>query len=178
MDEVCYGDGKDNIDLAKSIVFAIEADLNIAHASAWLIWQAMDTMSENILNKCHWGLVEGMYQDKDNNELEGVLDITGMGFDYGEYVITTEYYVMGHYSRYIKPGYTILQNDGEDFYCVSAMSPDEKMLVAVLYNEHADRKTISLDLSGFIPKRTEIIRTDDSVSGKPGNTILQLSKWN
>lgn len=158
MDEVCYGDGNDNIDLAKKLIVAIHSDLNIAHANAWVIWQAMDSMSESISNHCHWGFVEGMYQDKNNNELEGVFDICSMGFEYGDYAITTQYYVMGHYSKHIKRGYSILGNDGSEFYCVSAMSPDQNTMVVVLYNDEEQNRTILLDLDGFIPKKeTKIV---------------------
>ncbi len=153
MDEVCYGDGNDDIELAKRLIAAIDRDLNIARANAWLIWQAMDTMSENIINRCHWGLVEGMYQDKSDNELEGVLDVGSMGFEPGDYVITTQYYVMGHYSKHIKRGYCVLENDGGEFFCVSAISPDQNTMVVVLYNDEDQNQTVSLDLDGFAPQK-------------------------
>lgn len=162
MDEVCYGDGKDDIELAKNLIIAINKDLNIAHANAWVIWQAMDTMSENIMNHCHWGLVEGMYQDKSNNELEGILDVESMGYESGDYLVTTQYYVMGHYSKYIKKGYSILKNDGEEFFCVSAISPDKNTVVVVLYNDAYQRKTVIVDLDGFTPiKATKIDSNND-----------------
>jgi len=161
MDEVCYGDGDDGYALAKNLIAAIHRDLTKAHANGWVIWQAMDTMSENILNHCHWGLIEGMYQDKNNNELEGVLDVSSMGFDLGDYVITMQYYVMGHYSKHIKQGYTILENDGDEFYCVSAMSPDQKTLIVVLSNDEARNKTVMLDLDGFLPQRAIKIVSDN-----------------
>lgn len=157
MDEVCYGDGEDNMELAKNLIVAIDNDINIAHANGWLIWQTMDTMSENIVNECHWGLVEGMYQDKNNNELEGVLDVGNMGFKQGDYIITAQYYVMGHYSKYIKQGYYILENDGKEFNCVSAMSPDQRTVIAVLFNDGDSNKTISFKLEGMVPRRTTII---------------------
>ena len=161
MDEVCYGDGDDDFALAENLIFAIDRDLNTAHANAWVIWQAMDTMSENILNRSHWGLVEGMYQDKNKNELAGVLDIGAMGFDRGEYVITTQYYVMGHYSKYIKQGYRILENDGQEFYCVSAVSPDQNTVVVVLYNDQNRDQTVVLDLAGFISKKAMRLVSDN-----------------
>jgi len=161
MDEVCYGDGKDNLDLAKMLITAIDRDLNIAHANAWLIWQAIDTMAENIVNQCHWGLVEGMYQDHKNNELEGILDITDMEFDLGDYVITTQYYVLGHYSKYIQQGYFILGNDGREFNCVSAISPEQDVLVIVLYNDDNLNKTILLKLDGFVPQKAIKIVSND-----------------
>lgn len=162
MDEVCFGDGNDDMDLAKNLIAAIDSDINTAHAAGWLVWQAMDTMSENIVNQCHWGFIEGMYQDKNNNELEGILDVSDMCFDRGDTVITTLYYVMGHYSRHIKQGYTILENDGEEFHCVSAVSPDQRIVIAVLYNDDDCSKAISLCLEGFIPKRAEKIVSNQS----------------
>jgi O-glycosyl hydrolase len=162
MDEVCYGDGKDDFELAKKLIDAIYRDLNIANTNAWLIWQAMDTMSENIVNQCHWGLIEGMYQNQKNNELEGILDISGMGYDFGDYVITTLYYVMGHYSKYIKQGYIILENDGKEFYCISAISPDKDIVIAVLYNEDVQSKTVILKLDGFaVQKGIKIVSSDE-----------------
>lgn len=161
MDEVCYGDGDDDFALAKHVIMAIHRDLTIAHANGWVIWQAMDTISENILNHSHWGLVEGMYQDKNNNELADVLDISRMGYDLGDYRITTQYYVMGHYSKHIKQGYHILENDGMEFLCVSAISPDQKKLVAVLYNDAERDQTVVFDLDGFIPKKAKKIVSDN-----------------
>lgn len=153
MDEVCYGDGSEDMDLAKNLVTAIAADLNTAHACGWVIWQAMDTISENIENRCHWGLVEGMYQDPDRNELEGILDVSHMGYRLGDYEITTQYYVMGHYSKYIKKDYRILENDGADFNCVCAISPDHRAVIAVLYNDEACEQTVSMNLQDFLPQR-------------------------
>ena len=153
MDEVCYGDGEDNFDLAKNIIYAINRDINIAHVNAWVIWQAMDTLSENIATNCHWGLLEGMYQDKDNNELEGILDVSDMGFAFGDFITTNQYYVMGHYSKYIQKGYIVLANDDVEFSCVSAISPDKNTLVVVLYNDELNMQNITLNLAGFVPKK-------------------------
>jgi hypothetical protein len=162
MDEVCYGDGNDDFELAKNLIHTINSDLNIAHANAWVIWQAMDTMSENIINKCHWGLIEGMYQDKNDNELEAILDVSNMGFELGDYIITTQYYVMGHYSKHIKRGYSILENDSKEFFCVSAISPDKNTIVVVLYNDENQNKTVLLNLDGFVPqKATKIVSSND-----------------
>lgn len=162
MDEVCFGDGEDDMELAKKLVFSIDNDLNIAHAGGWVIWQAMDTLSENIANHCHWGLIEGMYQDRNDNELEGILDVSNMGYELGEYVITTQYYVLGQYSRYIKPGSRILRNDGKEFHCVSAVSPDKKTLTAVLYNDENCSRTVMLELQGFAPLKASKVVTDNT----------------
>lgn len=161
MDEVCYGDGDDDFTLAKNLISVIHRDLTFAHANGWVVWQAMDTMSENILNHCHWGLVEGMYQDKCNNELEGIFDISHMGYALGEYIVTTQYYVMGHYSKHIKRGYSILGNDGAEFCCVSAMSPDQKTVVVVLYNDDDRNQKVLLDLDGFIPQKAVRVVSDN-----------------
>ena len=157
MDEVCYGEGEDDFGLAQRLSRAIHKDLNLAHASAWVIWQAMDTLSDNIARHSHWGLIEGMYQDPLNNELAGTLDVSQMGYDLGDTIFTMQYYVMGHYSKYILPGYSILENDGDAFYCVAAVSPGGNTLVVILCNLQNAPQTLELALGGFVPQTAEMI---------------------
>jgi hypothetical protein len=85
-----------------------------------------------------------------------------MGYDRGDYAITTLYYVIGHYSRYIKQGYTILENDGKEFYCISAISPDRDIVITVLYNDDAQCQTVTLKLDGFdVQKAVKIVSCDE-----------------
>ena len=98
-----------------------------------------------------------MYHDPLNNELAGTLDVSQMGYDLGDTIFTMQYYVMGHYSKYILPVYSILENDGDAFYCVAAVSPGGNTLVVILCNLQNAPQTLELALGGFVPQTAEMI---------------------
>ena len=95
-------------------------DLNVLQPVVWCDWQYMSGGLGSV-----WGLV-------DYNESNGTFERT------------KGYYCRKQFSKYIKPGYTIVSNNNE--YVLSAVSPDNKKLVVVIVNRDPLEKKISVEL--------------------------------
>lgn len=141
--------------LAKQIM----KDENGLKSTAWILWNAIDmhvdstkttesdadyTSMENLrsrvdFNKGYWGIAIG---DHDNQEI----------------LLTKKYYAYGQFSRYIRPGYAII-NSGDD--TLAAYDPENKKVVIVAVNTAAADQTWNFDLSNFstISSTVTAIRT-------------------
>ena len=117
----------------------IIADVTALSPSAWVIWQVIDShISE-----------EGYNSNRDT----GMVDITG-GFwgtavadhDREEIVLTQKYYGFGQFTRYIRPGSTLIPCNKNT---LAAYDAEAQTLTVVLLNTSDKEKTIALDLSAF-----------------------------
>lgn len=117
----------------------ITTDVNDLNASAWILWQVID----NHISK------EGYNGNKD----KGMVDVNG-GFwgtavadhDNDKIILTKKYYGFGQYTRFIRPGMTMLKSSGST---VAAYDKENEQLVIVAYNTGGSAKDMSFDLSGF-----------------------------
>lgn len=132
----------------------ITTDVNDLNASAWIMWQVID----NHISK------DGYNGNKD----KGMVDVNG-GFwgtavadhDNDTIILTKKYYGFGQYTRYIRPGMTMLKSSGST---VAAYDPEQQQLVIVAYNTAGSTKDMSFDLSGFgsVGASAQIIRTSNT----------------
>ncbi len=124
--------GLDNfLFMAKRIV----TDLNLMQPVSWCDWQYMSGGFGGV-----WSLVG--YKD-DNKTFER----------------TKGYYCRKQFSKYIKPGYTIVSNDNENV--LTAISPNKKELVVVIVNQDPTVKQFSIELPKF-KNEIHIIRTSEN----------------
>ena len=133
----------------------IAADLNGMNPSAWVLWQAIDRHICSAgykgrkdtgmpdLNGGYWGLA---IADHDKNNL----------------VLTKKYYAFGQFSRYIRPGYTMLNVSGDN---VAAYDSENNRFVIVCVNASANTRNVDFDLSQFteIGNKVQVIRTSGDV---------------
>ena len=138
--------------LAKRII----VDLNGLLPSSWILWQVIDNhickdgydgkqdSGMVDLNKGYWGIAVA---DHDNNEI----------------ILTQKYYAFGQFSRYIRPGYTIMYGSDTS---VAAYDSDGKQLVIVIINTSASEKSVEFNLESFssIGSSVKVIRTSGTVS--------------
>ncbi|MCQ2416189.1 MAG: discoidin domain-containing protein [Oscillospiraceae bacterium] len=134
----------------------ITTDCNDLNASAWIIWQAIDK------HIC----AAGWNGKKDS----GMPDIS-TGFwgtavadhDKNKIVLTKKYYCFGQYTRYIRPGMTMLKSSGST---MAAYDKENKQVVIVSYNTSGNASDISFDLSQFdtVGTSAKVIRTSASES--------------
>ena len=131
-------------------------DLNGLRPSSWIIWQVIDNhiCKEGYdgkqdsgmvdLNSGYWGVAVA---DHDNNDI----------------ILTQKYYAFGQFSRYIRPGYTIIACSDNS---VAAYDNTEKKLVIVVTNTAKSDKTADFNLSSFskVGNNVKVIRTSGSVS--------------
>ncbi len=130
-------------------------DMNGLMPSAWILWQAIDShiSSEGYLGRTDTGMV---------NTNGGYWGLAVANHDTNEIVLTKKYYAFGQFSRYIRPGYTIIASDK---YSLAAYSAKEQKLVIVAVNYEADDMGVTFDLSGFtsIGESAQVIRTSGSM---------------
>ena len=129
--------------------------------SAWVLWQVIDTHISR----------DGVGGRKDS----GMPDVTGgywgtatADHDRGEIVLTQKYYVLGQFSRYIRPGMRVFAC-GEDLLC--ALGDGKIVLVAV---NAGGRKPLRVDLSAFGPVSGPVAAVRTSGSMKNGEHWQRL----
>lgn len=130
----------------------IMKDLNGLKASAWILWNAVDShvdqnngadkwpfgndyktttelFNKVKLNEGYWGLAIG-----DHNE--------------HKLILTKKYYGFGQFSRYIRPGYSLM-GTSDEANTLAAYDEAGKQAVIVAVNAAKDDKTWEFDLSRF-----------------------------
>jgi O-glycosyl hydrolase len=145
------GDMRGGLWIAKKII----SDINGLSASAWVLWQVIDFhVSE-----------EGYMGNKDS----GMPDIRG-GFwglavadhDKKEIVLSHKYYAMGQFSKYIRPGDSLIYCDSKT---LAAYNEKTGKIVIVAINDTSKAKHRTFSLEGFSKtgNSAEIIRTSGSL---------------
>ncbi len=129
----------------------IISDINGLSPSAWIMWQAID----NHISR------DGYNGNRDS----GMVDVNG-GFwglavadhDKEEIILTQKYYGMGQFTRYIRPGYTLIPCGSDT---LAAYDRESGTLVVVAVNPTAAQRTVNIDLSQFdgIGSRVHVVRT-------------------
>ncbi len=139
-------------------------DVNELQSTAWILWNAIDAhidsemadsstvdykdraaLNQTInMNKGYWGLA---FADHDKKEI----------------ILTKKYYAYGQFSRYIRPGYTIISSDENT---LAAYDPKGKKVVVVALNTAGKDQMWKFDLGEFQAVGDEItaIRTSGSLS--------------
>lgn len=176
MSEVDGGDraGEDAGEMGAAIYFAkrIVDDMNGLLPSCWIMWQAIDNHISAVgmngnqdhkemidLNHPRWGYWGLVVTDHDNEEI----------------ILTKKYFACAQFSKYIRPGFTILESS--DF-SVSAYDKKNKQIVVVAVNDKKTDKEIKIDLSSFkkVGKSARVIRTSGSMAD--GENIKELEAVN
>lgn len=139
-------------------------DINDLSPSAWVMWQIVDNHIS----------AEGYNGNQDT----GMVNVNG-GFwgaavadhDNETIILTQKYYAVGQFTRYIRPGATLIHCSGES---LAAYDPDSRQLVIVAVNTETEDRAFCFDLEGFTYSDTSAqqIRTSGSVSG--GESWAQL----
>ncbi|KAL6612334.1 glycoside hydrolase [Neocallimastix californiae] len=120
--------------LANRIIF----DLSELRASAWVLWQVID----NHISKEGYNVA-----DHDNDRI----------------ILTQKYYGYGQFTRYIRPGYTIIASNNN---AIAAYDREGKKLVIVTANNYGSDVTVDFDLSDFssVGSEIKVIRTSGSLT--------------
>ena len=126
-------------------------DIKEMKGNAWIDWQIAADQSPV------WGLIVGKYSEATHPVTKG-----------------DGYYFRSQFSRFIKPGYTII--DCKDPNTLTALSPDKSELVLVICNETANETNHSYDLEAFQTSGPSIQRFR---TGKVNDTYTEkLAKIN
>ena len=134
----------------------IITDLNGLLPSSWILWQVIDN---HICKDGYDGKQDSGMVDLNS----GYWGVAVADHDNGEIILTQKYYAFGQFSRYIRPGYTIISCSDNS---VAAYDNEGKKLVIVTTNTAGSDKNTYFDLSSFskVGSRVSVIRTSGSVS--------------
>ncbi len=119
--------------------------------AAWIFWQAVENWAHNINSNHNWGLIHANFEE------EGA---QGLGeFDY---TTNKKFYVMGQYSKFIRPGDRQIRIDQDR--AVAFINRNGDRLVIVQTNEEEEPFDFQYDLSRFasIEGPVEAYRTSAS----------------
>ncbi|WP_411168914.1 glycoside hydrolase [Clostridium sp. MB05] len=108
----------------------ITSDINDMGVPSWVYWQAVEGEEGAVSGKHSWGLIHATF--------EGGKE---------EYWYTNQYYVMGNYSKFIRPGAKII-NSGNNK-TVAAYDENNNTLVLVVTNDTTSAQEYNFDLSAF-----------------------------
>ncbi len=133
----------------------IISDMNALSPSAWVMWQVIDN------HICE----EGYNGNKDT----GMVGLQG-GFwgaavanhDLEMIVLTQKYYAIGQFTRYIRPGSTIIHCDGGS---IAAYDSKKNELVIVVVNNNVNNIYCEMDLSEFesVGDKVSVVRTSGGI---------------
>lgn len=129
-------------------------DLTLLSPQAWIMWQAIGsyTGSEPF---------DGNYDGPQVDMTRGFWGVASCDFDKREILLSQKYYCFGQFTRYIRPGMTLLPIDR---LAVGAYNKEENKLVIVAVNNKSKERELSLSLEDFSPTGTcEVIRTSGSL---------------
>ncbi len=116
-----YGDGDaSGLEMSRRIL----EDIHGLHPSSWCYWQVVD-------NAGGWGFLRNPMLDETNTA----------------YTINPKYYVMGQYSRFIRPGFKFIASGSPN--SLAALNPQSRTLVIVTTNSSDAVAPMTFDLSRF-----------------------------
>ena len=142
-------------------------DMNGLTPSAWILWQVIDShiSKDGYLGRKDTGMV---------NTAGGYWGTAVADHDREELILTMKYYVLGQFTRYIRPGYRIIEGGQRS---IAAYDPGEKTLVIVAVNARGNDADTRFDLSAFeeAGSEVEVIRTSGSM--EEGEHWAQLESF-
>ncbi|QNF28725.1 glycoside hydrolase [Metabacillus elymi] len=113
----------------------ITTDIQKLESEAWVLWQSIEdevNMSPEHENG-NWGLIQ--------------VDFDPADFENVKIYKNKKYYAMGNYSKFIRPGYQVINSNSSD--TLAAINKDDNSVVVVYTNSTTEEKAINFDLSGF-----------------------------
>ncbi len=121
----------------------IMKDLNGLMPTAWIMWDAVDLHvdSKNKYDTCSRAEADRIIKDGDPFWGIAIAD-----HDKEELLLSKKYYAYGQFSKYIRPGYCLVESSDVT---VAAYSPEDKSVVIVVLNSNTDDQKWEFDLSDF-----------------------------
>ncbi|MCI8490181.1 MAG: family 43 glycosylhydrolase [Lachnospiraceae bacterium] len=160
----------------------IMTDMNGLKPSAWIMWNAVD-LNVDANNKFDANSIEELMTKK-NDAGEVMYDPENKGWwgiaigDHNnkKLILTRKYYAYGQFSRYIRPGYTIMGSDNQQTLVVYDSKGKRAVIVAI--NTDGEDKTWKFDLSRFETMGTEIELCRTSGTSENGENWKKITDAN
>lgn len=153
-------------------------DVNGLDSTAWILWNAIDMHSDSSEYGQSWvnkgsandylsmDALEAAWKSRSS---QGYWGLAAADHDNQDIVLSMKYYGYGQFSRYIRPGYTIIGSSKGT--TLAAYDPNGQKAVIVAMNTSENDKNWKFDLSGFETMGNKItaIRTS--------GTMAEGEKW-
>ena len=148
----------------------IATDIKGLDCTAWIMWNAIDMHVDSSDYGKSWVKkgsendylsVEAMEKAWASKTDKGYWGVAAADHDNSELILSKKYYGFGQYTRYIRPGMTII---GANSSTLAAYDPKNDQLVVVAINSAKKDKLAKIDLSGF-----------DEITGKTKITAIRTS---
>ncbi|WP_407267846.1 glycoside hydrolase [Radiobacillus sp. PE A8.2] len=125
----------DSIEPGLDLAERITSDITNLEPRAWVMWQAVENETNmNADNEnSNWGLIQVPFEPEDASEVEIKKN--------------KKYYTMGNYTKFIRPGYQMINSN--DANTLAAIDKDNGKIVVVYTNQSDAPQQIDFDLSGF-----------------------------
>lgn len=157
-------------------------DITAMEPSAWVLWQVIDTHVSK----------DGYKGRVDKGPLQTMGGYWGTAYanhDTDEVILTQKYYAFGQFTRYIRPGSSlIICNNGLNRGCnaIAAIDNKGKQITVVCTNTTANNQNMNIDLSDFHSGKSKVthIRTSGSMANGEqwnivsSNVLCENSKLN
>lgn len=165
------GDGSGEMGPALWLSEKIIEDLNTLSPSAWVIWQIVASYISRIPD------------EKGRLDMPSIPDLTkgfwGTAFadiDNEEICLSQKYYAFGQFTKFIKPGMTIIHPDDKKY--IAAFDKKNQKAVIVAVNTKRTSYSISFNLDGFSNEFKTALPIRTSGSLKDGEHWNELSEIN
>lgn len=138
------------IDSALELANKIRDDVRETQVETWVYWQAV----EEEFDVNNWGFIHANFEGEEN------------------YSITKQYYGMGNFSKFIRPGSTIIGANNSNM--LAAFNKDTGKLAIVVINDSTSAVNYAIDLSKFatVGSSASVYRTSST------ENLSQLSNVN
>ncbi|MBR5635757.1 MAG: family 43 glycosylhydrolase [Pseudobutyrivibrio sp.] len=152
----------------------IATDIKGLDCTAWIMWNAVDMHVDSSKAGQVWvkkgsdndylsaSDMEKAWKSRTSN---GYWGVAAADHDNEKLILSKKYYGFGQYTRYIRPGMTIIGANGST---LAAYDPKEDKLVVVAINSNKNDKMAKIDMSGFdeLTENTKVtaIRTSGSLA--------------
>lgn len=129
-------------------------DCNGLNPAAWILWQTID----NHISSTGF---EGKKDSGMPNISGGFWGLAVADHDKNDIILTKKYYSFGQFSRYIRPGFTLLSSSGST---LAAYDKENGRLVIVAVNTAGSNTETVFDLSQFsrVGSSVQVVRTSGS----------------
>ncbi len=159
-----YSLGSESGPMEAALGFADEIikDLNGMYPSAWIMWNAADM---HIDSENEFDTLTRTEADRILSGGEPFWGVAIADHDAGELLVGKKYYGFGQFTRYIRPGFSIVKS-GTD--TVAAYDPESGDYVIVALNPSADDQIWEFELDGMDGEIREVtaIRTSGEVDSE------------
>ncbi len=140
---------------------AVANDIKRLRPDAWVFWQAVEPLQFCVWYRYTYGLLQAA--------ADAPVEWSGKTYQPGELIVSKAFWAMMQFSRFIRPGYRIVETS--DFWTLAALSPDGKRLVLVTHNDEKAARALTFDLTRWrrSASSAKAWRTMDNADGVEWN---------